>query len=198
MPSLRRHTSLLAALAAACLALPAAASAQSGGAVGVPSGESGGALVDAPELETPAEAGRPGRARIVDGRAVPPAGAPARVVAAIRAANRIVGKPYKWGGGHARAEDSGYDCSGTVSYALRGAGVLDAPLPSGPLMRWGRRGRGRWITVYANAGHAYVVIAGLRLDTSSAGERRSSGRGPRWRTTSRSPRGFVARHPRGL
>jgi len=132
-----------------------------------------------------------------DGTAVAPAGAPPPVVAAIDAANRIVGKPYRYGGGHAKVEDTGYDCSGAVSYALIGAGALETPLDSSSFMRWGRAGRGQWITVYTNPGHAYVVIAGLRLDTSAAGDP-SGARGPRWRPALRSSRGFRARHPDNL
>ena len=101
------------------------------------------------------------------GRAAAPADAPAEVQQAIWAANRLKELPYKYGGGHAKIEDNGYDCSGTVSYALIHAGLLESPLPSGSFMRWGARGRGAWITVFANGGHAYAVIAGLRLDTSS-------------------------------
>ena len=132
-----------------------------------------------------------------DGLAYPPVGAPPQVVAAINAANRIVGKPYKYGGGHAKVEDRGYDCSGTVSYALIGAKLLKTPLDSGSFMRWGARGRGEWITVYTNPGHAFVVIAGLRLDTSAAGDP-SGAKGPRWRPALRSTRGFRARHPVGF
>jgi hypothetical protein len=132
-----------------------------------------------------------------DGRATAPAEAPPEVHAAIEAANRIIGRPYRYGGGHARIEDTGYDCSGTVSYALLGAGVLARPLDSTGFMRWGVRGPGRWITVYAHRGHAFAVIAGLRLDTSAAGDR-SRAKGPRWRPVLRSTRGFVARHPKGL
>lgn len=125
--------------------------------------------------------------------AVAPAGAPQQVVDAIAAANRIVGKPYRYGGGHGSFEDSGYDCSGTVSYALNGAGLLDAPRDSTGLKTFGRSGAGRWISVYANSGHTYVVIAGLRLDTSGTG-----GKGPRWRPETRSGSGYVVRHPAGL
>jgi hypothetical protein len=125
--------------------------------------------------------------------AVAPAGAPPQVRTAIAAANRIVGKPYRWGGGHGKWEDRGYDCSGTVSYALHGAGLLDSPLDSTGFKRYGRAGRGRWITVYANRTHAFTFIAGLRLDTSGSG-----GSGPRWRRAGRSTRGFTARHPAGL
>ena len=129
-----------------------------------------------------------------DGRtAIAPEDAPPEVVGAIEAANRIVEKPYRYGGGHGRWEDSGYDCSGTVSYALHGAGLLRRARASTGFMRWGARGAGRWITVYANGGHAYAVIAGLRLDTSGRGER-----GPRWRPEPRSGRGYAVRHPEGL
>ena len=133
-----------------------------------------------------------------DGFAAAPADAPEAVQAAVFAANEIVGKPYRYGGGHRTFKDTGYDCSGTISYALNGAGLLKSPLDSGSFMRWGQRGKGDWITVYTNPGHAYVVIAGLRLDTSAAGERVSSGKGPRWRTGKRAMRGFVKRHPAGF
>jgi hypothetical protein len=132
-----------------------------------------------------------------DGLATVPIGAPAEVRAAIEAANRIIGKPYKYGGGHAKVEDRGYDCSGTVSYALLGAKLLKSPLDSSSFMRWGDAGPGEWITVYTNPGHAFVVIAGLRLDTSAAGDP-SGARGPRWRPALRSTRGFRARHPEGF
>jgi hypothetical protein len=142
-----------------------------------------------------------------DGTAAAPADAPEAVKQAIWAANKLQDKPYKYGGGHAKIEDTGYDCSGTVSYALIAAGLLTSPLPSGPFMRWGEQGRGQWITVYSHSGHAYMVIAGLRLDTSAYASRtarlknvaRSAfERGPRWRPTSRPARGFRARHPVGL
>jgi Putative peptidoglycan binding domain len=128
-----------------------------------------------------------------DGRAVAPASAPQQVKDAIAAANRIVDKPYKYGGGHGSFEDSGYDCSGAVSYALHGAGALDAPLDSSGLMSFGEAGEGEWITVYAHGGHAYLVIAGLRFDTSGSGEK-----GPRWRPEKRSTSGYTVRHPQGL
>jgi hypothetical protein len=129
-----------------------------------------------------------------DGRtAIAPPGAPPQVQAAIAAANRITGRPYRYGGGHADVEDSGYDCSGAVSYALIGAGLLDVPRASSGLMRWGESGPGTWISVYAHGGHAYVVIAGLRFDTSGRGEK-----GPRWRPAPRSGKGFTVRHPSGL
>jgi hypothetical protein len=178
----------------AFLVVPAAAQAQS----------SGGAEYTAPP---PVDMTAPGaKATLLpDGTAAAPAEAPEPVKRAIWAANRIQDKPYKYGGGHAKIEDSGYDCSGTVSYALIHAGLLKSPLPSGPFMSWGARGRGQWITVYAHGGHAYAMIAGLRLDTSVYGfrttrrvARSAFERGPRWRPTARPSRGFVARHPTGL
>lgn len=137
--------------------------------------------------------------RLRSGYAAAPAKAPVAVRKAIFAANEIVGKPYEYGGGHNLTfQDDGYDCSGTVSYALHGGGLLDAPMPSGSFMRWQVKGKGKWITTYANAGHMWVEIAGLRLDTSAAGERVSSGEGPRWRKNLRGGAGFVKRHPARL
>ena len=133
-----------------------------------------------------------------NGYAAAPADAPAQVQEAIFAANDIVGLPYVYGGGHRSFKSRGYDCSGTVSFALHGGSLLKSPLDSGSFMRWGQAGRGAWVTVFTNPGHAYVVIAGLRLDTSSAGEPVSSGSGPRWRTTARRQRGYRARHPIGF
>jgi hypothetical protein len=133
-----------------------------------------------------------------DGLAAAPEAAPLPVKQAIWAANAIIGRPYRYGGGHGRGfVDRGYDCSGTVSFALHGGDLLDSPLDSGSFMRWGAGGEGEWITVYTNPGHAYVVIAGLRLDTSAAGDP-SGAKGPRWRPTLRSSRGFRARHPNGF
>jgi hypothetical protein len=125
--------------------------------------------------------------------AMVPQTAPPPVRDAIAAANRIVGRPYRWGGGHATVEDDAYDCSGAVSYGLMGAGLLGGPLDSTGLMRFGQAGTGTWITVFANTGHTYVVIAGLRLDTSGTG-----GQGPRWHAEVRSNGGYAARHPAGL
>lgn len=201
MSSLRAFALLFFAL----LVLPTAAAAQSrtGGAEFAP-------RAAPPAAADPAAMTVPGaRAKLLpDGTAAAPADAPAQVQEAVWAANRLQDKPYRYGGGHGKIEDSGYDCSGTVSYALHHAGLLETPLDSGSFMRWGERGRGQWITVYTNPGHAYVVIAGLRLDTSSYGvtSRRSSRRiarsafepGPRWRPGKRPVRGFVARHPSGL
>jgi hypothetical protein len=142
----------------------------------------------------PAEAPPANAAMSSDRRtAVAPAGAPEHVVAAIAAANRITSKPYKWGGGHASWRDSGYDCSGTVSYVLHAAGLLRTARDSTGLMSYGRRGKGEWITVYAHGSHAYMIVAGLRFDTSGRGEE-----GPRWRLEPRSGAGYVKRHPAGL
>jgi cell wall-associated NlpC family hydrolase len=133
------------------------------------------------------------KATIINGKAYPPVDAPEQVKEAIWAANEIVGLPYKYGGGHARVKDSGYDCSGTVSYALHGGGLLDTPLDSSSFMSWGAAGTGSWITVYTNPGHAFVVIAGLRLDTSAEGDP-SDKDGPQWRPILRNTKGFKARH----
>jgi cell wall-associated NlpC family hydrolase len=129
-----------------------------------------------------------------DGLAVAPASAPQQVKDAIAAANRIVGKPYKYGGGHGRWEDSGYDCSGSMSYALHGAGLLNRALTSGDFMRWGSAGKGSWITIYAHGGHGFLVIAGLRFDTGY----NNAGKGPRWSTQMRPTDGYTVRHPDGL
>ena len=134
-----------------------------------------------------------------DGTAAAPALAPPQVQEAIWAANELQDKPYLYGGGH--SEDfsgRGYDCSGTVSFALHAAGLLKRPRDSSSFMRYGAAGKGRWITIYTNPGHAYVIIAGLRLDTSSAGARIARARGPRWRDTARPMRGFKVRHPVGF
>jgi Putative peptidoglycan binding domain len=120
-------------------------------------------------------------------------GGPAAVRRAIAAANRIAGFPYRFGGGHRSFRDSGYDCSGSVSYVLHGAGRLGRPLDSSQLMSYGAAGRGRWITIYANPGHAYMVIRGRRYDTTGRAET-----GSRWHRAHRSSAGYVVRHPPGL
>jgi Putative peptidoglycan binding domain len=125
--------------------------------------------------------------------AVAPADAPPAVQQVIAAANEITDTPYRYGGGHGSFDDTAFDCSGAVSHALHGANLVKRPLDSTDFESWGARGKGQWITVYANSGHAYVVVAGLRFDTSGSGEK-----GPRWRSTARSSRGYVARHPNGL
>jgi cell wall-associated NlpC family hydrolase len=136
------------------------------------------------------------RAVIRDGIAYAPSHAPESVKNAIWAANAIRRKPYVWGGGHGSFSDRGYDCSGSVSYALHGAGMLAAPLPSSDLMRYGARGRGRWMTIYSRRGHTFAVIAGLRLDTTDLG--RGGDVGPRWYADGRDTGGYVARHPVGM
>ncbi len=173
---------LVAIAALTVLALvPAGASANCGG---------GGLTPAEVDICTPTP-----KARLLpNGMLIPPKAAPARVKAVISAANRIRTKPYVWGGGHGRWWDRGYDCSGSVSYALHGGAFLESPLPSGPMERWGLGGEGRWITVYANPGHAYAVIAGYRWDTSGD----SQGTGPRWHEELRSNASYVARHPAGF
>lgn len=135
----------------------------------------------------------PGHAGLVNGLAVPPANAPAAVVDVINAANAIADEPYVWGGGHGSFESSGYDCSGAVSYALHGGGFLSSPLDSTGLTTWGSAGFGTWITVFANSGHTYAYIAGLRWDTGGNG----GGNGPRWHSDLRDNSGMIARHPSG-
>jgi hypothetical protein len=133
-----------------------------------------------------------------DGKAAIPRGAPKRVRTLIAAMNRIVGKPYRYGGGHAKILDGAYDCSGAVSYGLIGAGMLTAPVVSGTLTRFGAAGPGRWITTYANKGHVYLEVAGLRLDTSAVGDTYGGRSGVRWRSLIGKRRGFVTRHPVGF
>ena len=129
-----------------------------------------------------------------DGTASAPAGAPQAVAQIIAAGNQIAHTPYEYGGGHTDDfQDSGYDCSGSVSFALHGAGLLPAPLDSGEFMSWGDEGPGQWVMIYANEDHVYMVVAGLRFDTSGA-----SASGSRWQTEGRSSSGYVVRHPPGL
>jgi hypothetical protein len=120
-------------------------------------------------------------------------GLPIRVRRIVAAGNRIASRPYKYGGGHGQWEDSGYDCSGSVSYALHGAGYLSSALTSGDFMSWGSPGRGRWVTIYAAPGHVYMVVNGRRFDTSGRYEN-----GTRWQQSDRSSAGYVVRHPPGL
>jgi cell wall-associated NlpC family hydrolase len=131
------------------------------------------------------------KAKLDHGQAIAPSNAPSRVVKVIEAANKIAkGKPYCYGGGHGSFKSSCYDCSGSVSYALHGGHFVDTPLDSSGFMRWGKAHAGNWITVYANSGHAYAVIAGLRFDTSM-----TPGEGPGWSKEIRSHAGFKVRHP---
>jgi cell wall-associated NlpC family hydrolase len=145
-----------------------------------------------PELLVPGNT-----ARFVDGLAAAPEGAPAAIQQMIWAGNEIIGLPYIYGGGHGSFVSPGYDCSGTVSFALHGASLLNAPEDSSEMEALGAHGNGRWVTVFANAGHAYMTIAGLRLDTSPA-EDPSNLQGPRWRPLRQTNAGFVVRHPVGL
>jgi cell wall-associated NlpC family hydrolase len=131
---------------------------------------------------------------LLSGIALAPPDAPEAVQNVINAANTIVGRPYVWGGGHASFYSYGYDCSGSVSFALFGGGLIPEPLTSGSLESWGSPGPGKWITVYANAGHTFMEIAGLRWDT--VGDAR--GTGPRWHLAPTDTSGFVVRHPQGL
>jgi hypothetical protein len=197
----------LAALGLALIAAPSASAkkivqggiSSSGLGAEIPESTEGETPVETEtgELETgePGETGPVGKARLVGTRAVAPVNAPPVVKRVIAAANRIRTLPYIWGGGHGRWQDAGYDCSGAVSYALHGGRLLTTPLTSGSFESFGEAGRGRWITVYANAGHAYKVVAGLRFDT--AGNTR--GTGPRWHPTLAAAAGgrYVVRHPVG-
>jgi cell wall-associated NlpC family hydrolase len=136
-------------------------------------------------------------AHYVDGLAAAPMSAPPAVQAVIWAANQIIGLPYIFGGGHGSFSSPGYDCSGTVSFALHGASLLDVPMDSSEFMSWGGHGIGRWVTVFTNPEHAYMTVAGLRLDTSAADDP-SNQQGPRWRPLRPANAGFKIRHPAGL
>jgi Putative peptidoglycan binding domain len=135
--------------------------------------------------------GHPGRSTILKRRGR--SGGSGVVARVVRAANRIQSKPYKYGGGHGRWNDTGYDCSGSVSYALHGAGLLSSALTSGGFMRWGAPGKGRRITIYAAPSHVYMVVDGRRFDTTGRNET-----GSRWQASDRSSAGYVVRHPPGL
>ncbi|MEN0015306.1 MAG: hypothetical protein AAGC46_18185 [Solirubrobacteraceae bacterium] len=179
------------------LALAVALSATAAGSASAQTG--GGITLDTPAAPTTVTNPTvPGSVAVLqdDGTAAAPALAPLAVQQAIWAANKLIGKPYRYGGGHRRFNDTAYDCSGSVSFALHGGDLLDTPLDSGSFMNWEDAGVGQWITVYANAGHAFTVIAGLRLDTSASGDP-SGDKGPRWRPVLRTTKGFKARHPDG-
>ena len=155
-----------------------------------------GAPTTTPAPTTPGVSPLPVTAQAIigpDGNAVAPESAPKKVRQIIAAGNRIANKPYVYGGGHRSWRASGYDCSGSVSYALRGAGLLKSPLSSGDFIGWGQAGEGDWVTLYTKASHMYMVVAGLRFDTSGR-----SRTGSRWQTAARPSRGYVVRHPRGL
>ena len=185
--TVRRVSRVALPALAASLVLAAPAAAQTGGAAPPPEAAP-------PPVTTPGSVAKLKK----NGKAIAPADAPIQVQNAIAAANRIRKKPYIYGGGHKSFDSKGYDCSGAVSYVLNAAGLLESPLPSGPLMKWGVPGRGSWISVYANAGHTYAVIAGLRWDTSAVNEPINSGSGPRWRATKRKAAGYTVRHAEGL
>jgi cell wall-associated NlpC family hydrolase len=188
-------TFLVAAPMAAAKALPGGVSARSGLEAEIPESTETTEVPETETGETEYETGTVGKARLVGTRAIAPANAPAAVKRVIAAANHIRTLPYIWGGGHGRWQDSGYDCSGAVSYALHGGRLLTSPLTSGSFEAFGEEGSGRWITIYANASHAYMVVAGLRFDT--AGD--TSGTGPRWHptVTAAASGSYVARHPVG-
>lgn len=199
-----RHTTIMATLGLLACA-PAALADVPGGAVPgqVPGaqgdqGAAGGATfgvkpkVPASTPSRPTVAGS--IARVRRGVAYAPADAPLAVRRVIWAGNKIRSTPYVWGGGHASWRARGYDCSGSVSYALHGGRLLNTQLTSGDFAGWGASGKGRWVTIYANGGHVYMVVAGLRFDTSMRG----SDTGSRWQKAVRSPGGFAVRHPKGL
>jgi len=189
----KRRLAVAGVTAISLLAVAVPASAQTGG-----SGPPGGTTTD--PSTTTAPVGPPGKAKLrKDGTAVAPSDAPANIQAAIAAGNAIHTYPYVWGGGHRSFTSNGYDCSGAVSYVLHAAGLLASPEPSGPLASsWGVPGHGRWTTVFANASHAYMVVAGLRFDTSQGGDRWNQGSGPRWRKRKRGTSGtFTAKYAPG-
>jgi peptidoglycan hydrolase-like protein with peptidoglycan-binding domain len=168
------------------------------GVVSIPVEQSIRAAVKAIEADPPAT-----KTRInPDGTATAPAGAPAVVQQVVAAANQIIDKPYEYGGGHASFQSSGYDCSGSVSYALHGGGLLSSPEDSTGLESYGASGPGHWITIYANSGHAFMVVAGRGFDTANySGPNIPSGSGPRWRSDPSADNyggGWVIRHPAGL
>jgi hypothetical protein len=172
----RPHTKLkttLVLVAAALATLPAALAQAGDGGTGTSNSQA-----------------RPGKARLVHGKAIAPSNAPARVVGVIDAANRIAkGRDYCYGGGHGKFRSKCYDCSGAVSYALHGGRFLRRPMDSSDLMHWGQGRRGKWITVFSNPGHAYITVAGLRFDTSM-----TAGKGPGWSKRTRSGSGYRKRH----
>ena len=150
-----------------------------------------------PPLPEPSDDDAVTRAEVIEenGVALPPLEAPPEIRAIIEAGNTIARTPYKWGGGHGKWQDTGYDCSGSVSYALAAAGLLAGPLASGPLMKWGRPGKGKWLTIYTNPGHVFMIVAGVRFDTSAANRGKT---GSRFTNEMRPTGGYVARHWPGL
>jgi cell wall-associated NlpC family hydrolase len=157
----------------------------------------GGSVVSTVSVAKPDLLVPGGTTRVINGQAAAPMSAPATVQQIIWAGNQIVGLPYIWGGGHASFASPGYDCSGTVSFALHGGDLLDTPMDSGEFESWDSGGIGQWVTVFANGGHAYMTVAGVRLDTSAADDP-SNQQGPRWRPLRRANSGYSIRHPTGL
>jgi hypothetical protein len=198
-----RRTVVAFVLATLLVVLPSRAQASTTGGTSYPTSSPRGAAAQAPaSTATPATSTAPASTTApatpvatvgTDGLAVAPVGAPTQVVALIAAGNAIASLPYKYGGGHTSFEDRAYDCSGSVSFALHGAGLLDTTLDSTGLTRWGQAGPGAWITIYANKVHTYLIVAGLRFDTS--GQKKA---GTRWQAAPRSSRTFKVRHPAGL
>ncbi|HRN23098.1 MAG TPA: peptidoglycan endopeptidase [Akkermansia muciniphila] len=138
----------------------------------------------------------PGKTAVLhNGKAIPPRNAPSQVKRAIAAANSLVNKPYRLGGGHRRHHDTHYDCSGSTSFVLKEAGLLTSTRHSRLFLNYGQKGAGDWISIYAKNGHVFMVICGLRFDTTGSGRR---GEGPRWRVDGRNTRHFLVRHPTGL
>jgi cell wall-associated NlpC family hydrolase len=192
LSSAKRRLAVAGITAACTLAVAVPAAAQTGG-----TGSPGSTTTSTTAPAAPV--GPPGRAKLrKDGTAVAPADAPANIQAAIAAGNAIHTYPYHWGGGHRSFTDTGYDCSGAVSYVLHAAGLLASPMTSGGFASsWGAPGKGRWITVYGNASHVYMIVAGLRFDTSSGGDRWNQGSGPRWRKKKRAPGGYTQKYAPG-
>ncbi len=191
---------LLAIAPAARAASGGLGSTYSGETVETPSTPATTAETEAPSVTEPSGIPTPSPtvpgalATLVGNRAIAPASAPTVVKQVIAAANRIRTTPYIWGGGHRLWTEKGYDCSGSVSYALHGGKLLESPLVSGSFMTWGEAGPGKWITIYANKTHVYMVVAGLRFDTGGDPEGET---GPRWHAEPPYPAGFVVRHPVG-
>lgn len=196
--SARRARRLRAALAlsvlAACAAPVQASANPAYGGTAPDSGKSQKGSGAAPSQKTPPTTAPGDRARLLsDGTAQAPASAPGVIKDVIAAGNQIAHMPYRYGGGHGNWTDTGYDCSGSVSFALHGAGLMAQSASSTGFYSFGTSGAGKWITIYANGGHMFMVVAGLRFDTSGATQT-----GSRWQTEMRSPAGYTVRHPSGL
>ena len=193
-PVRRRLSLALSALLLVLCAAPAQSLAgPATGGTAPPSADKRGDSSDAGSSDVVGTA--PGeRARLLsDGTAQAPRSAPDVIARVIAAGNRIARLPYRYGGGHALLEDTAYDCSGSVSYALRGAGLFRGSADATGFFRYGQPGPGRWITIYSNNSHMFMVVAGLRFDTSGRAQT-----GSRWQTQQRSPAGYIVRHPAGL